>query len=65
MPALLYRGPLLPCLQALEERKWGPLRPPAPAPLFSFLGNPYLDLLFVIKVHILNALLGPVCGEGR
>lgn len=28
-------------------------------------GEPHLDLLFVIKVHILNALLGPMCGEGR
>lgn len=28
-------------------------------------GEPHFDLLFVIKVHILNALSGPVCGEGR
>lgn len=58
-------GPLLPCLQALEGMKWGPLGSPAPAPSFLFLGNPHSDLLFVIKVHILNALLGPMCGQGR
>lgn len=28
-------------------------------------GEPHFDLLFVIKVHILNALSGPVCEEGR
>lgn len=27
-------------------------------------GGPLFDLLFVIKVHILNALLGPTYGEG-
>lgn len=27
-------------------------------------GEPHFDLLFVIKVHILNALLGPTYGEG-
>lgn len=28
-------------------------------------GEPHFDLLFVIKVHILNALSGPVCEQGR
>lgn len=40
----------------------GTLKASSTSFIFLVPGEPHFDLLFVIKVHILNALLGPMWG---
>lgn len=50
----------------LVSRSWreevGTLKASSTSFIFLVPGEPHFDLLFVIKVHILNALLGPMWG---